>query len=215
MKNVFSVSVIGILRGVEEDFFPEIMERSFAAGLVALEVTLNTRKAEQIISRSRDKVPAGRYLGMGTVRNIEEARRSVGSGAMFLVSPNLDLKVIEYARLQSIPVVTGALTPTEIYAAWSAGADMIKVFPCQALGGARYIRELRGPYDDLPLVAVGGVTLDNVELFFEAGVNGVGVGTSLFGKEALKKKDALSIGRNVKMFIEHCRRTQDRLLLTA
>lgn len=214
MSTDFSVSVIGILRGVEADFFPEILEASFAAGLMALEVTMNTRDAERIISRNRGIVPFGRFLGMGTVRNIEEAKRAVGCGAMFLVSPNLDVAVIAYAKKQGLPIVAGALTPTEIYAAWKAGADMIKVFPCQALGGARYIKELRGPYDDLPLVAVGGVTLDNLAAYFAAGVRGVGVSTSLFGGEALQQKDALAIGRNVKIFIEHCRRAQDRLLLS-
>lgn len=215
MSKNFSVPVIGILRGVSADFFPEIMGVSFAAGLEAMEVTLNTRDAEQIISRNRDQVPAGKYLGMGTVCTVEEARRAVGCGAMFLVSPNLDTKVVEYARSQGIPIVAGALTPTEIHAAWSACADMIKVFPCHALGGARYIRDLRGPYDDLPLVAVGGVTLDTLDAYFEAGVNGVGVSASLFGKVALQEKDAPAIGRNVKIFIDHCRRAQDRLLLSA
>lgn len=215
MAKVFSVSVIGILRGVKAGFFPELMEVSFAAGLLALEVTLNTRGAEGIISRSRDQVPSGCYLGMGTVCTVEEARRAVGCGAMFLVSPNLDVKVVEYAKSQGVPMVVGALTPTEIHTAWSAGADMIKVFPCQALGGASYIRDLRGPYDDLPLVAVGGVTLDTVSAYFAAGVSGVGVSATLFGKVALQEEDAPAIGRNVKSFLDHCRRAQDSLHSTA
>ena len=126
---------------------------------------------------------------------------------MFLVTPNLDLRVIEYARSQKIPIVAGALTPTEVYTAWSAGADMIKVFPCQAMGGPRYINELRGPFDTLPLVAVGGVTLDNLASYFAAGASGVGVSSSLFGRQALQEKDTAAIGRNVKIFIDHCRRT--------
>ena len=210
MSAKFSASVIGILRGVEEDFFAEIMEVSYGAGLPALEVTLNTRGAEQIISRCRAGVPEGRYLGVGTVCTVEEAKRAVGCGAMLLVSPNCDVRVIEYARSQEVPIVAGALTPTEIHAACSAGADMVKVFPCHALGGAQYIRDLRGPFDSLPLVAVGGVTLETLDAYFAAGVNGVGVSTSLFGKEALEQKDLPSIGRNVKKFLDHCHQAQER-----
>ena len=128
------VPVIGILRGVEGDFFGEVMQISFAAGLTALEVTMNTPGAEEIVREYRSAVPDGKLLGMGTIRNLEEARRGVAAGAMFLVTPNLDLKVIEYAREEGIPIVIGALTPTEVYTAWAAGADLIKVFPCGAMG---------------------------------------------------------------------------------
>jgi 2-dehydro-3-deoxyphosphogluconate aldolase/(4S)-4-hydroxy-2-oxoglutarate aldolase len=209
----FAAAVIGILRGVEEAFFVELMTVSFAAGLTALEVTLNTKHAERIIARNRDQVPVGCTLGMGTVCTVEEAKRAVGSGAMFLVSPNFDARVVDYARSVDVPIVAGALTPTEIYAAWSAGAAMIKVFPCHALGGARYIHDLRGPFASLPLVAVGGVTFDSLEAYFSAGVNGVGVSAALFGKEALRERDVPAIGRNVKKFIDHCRQIQDRLQL--
>ena len=211
MSNEFSVPVIGILRGVEAGFFGEIMEVSFAAGLLAMEVTMNTRGAEGIIEQYRDQVPPGRYLGVGTVCTVEDARRAIGCGAMFLVSPNFEPRVIAYARSAGVPMVAGALTPTEVHGAWSAGADMIKVFPCQALGGARYIRDLRGPFDSLPLVAVGGVSLDTLDDYFAAGVSGVGVSTALFGKVALQERDAPAIGRNVKTFIDHCRKAQDRL----
>ncbi len=211
----FAASVIGILRGVEEAFFSEIMAVSFAAGLTALEVTLNTKDAEGIIARNRDQVPAGRSLGMGTICTVEEAKRAVGCGAMFLVSPNFDFRVVEYARSVDVPIVAGALTPSEIHAAWSAGAAMIKVFPCHAMGGARYIHDLRGPFASLPLVAVGGVTFDSLEAYFTAGVNGVGVSAALFGKEALREHDLPAIGRNVKKFIDHCRQIQDRLQLRA
>lgn len=211
MANSFSEPIIGILRGVEADFFGEIMEVSFAAGLKALEVTMNTPGVERIIARYRPQVPAGRYLGVGTVCTVEEARRAIDCGAMFLVSPNFDARVIDFAKSVGVPVVAGALTPTEVYGAWTAGADMVKVFPCQALGGARYIRDLRGPYDTIPLVAVGGVALANLEEYFAAGVSGVGVSATLFGKAALQERDGAAIGRNVKTFIEHCRQAQDRL----
>lgn len=198
------IPVIGILRGIAPDFFGEVMATAFANGLQAIEVTINTSGAERMVSRFRSAVPSGKLLGMGTVRNLEEARRAVDAGAMFLVTPNLEPKVIEFAHSQGIPVIAGALTPTEVYAAWRAGADMIKVFPCGSLGGPGYIRELRGPFDQIPLAAVGGVTLANLVEYFAAGVRAVGVSTSLFGKEALHNRDIRQLGEQVKKFIEQC-----------
>ncbi|MFA7382536.1 MAG: hypothetical protein WC001_03725 [Desulfurivibrionaceae bacterium] len=205
------IPVIGILRGVEDDFFGEVMQTSFAAGLTALEITMNTPGAEKIVAKCRPAVPKGKLLGMGTIRNLEEAKRGVAAGAMFLVTPNLDLKVIEYARATGIPIVAGALTPTEVYAAWAAGADLIKVFPCGAMGGPRYLKDLLGPFDQLKLVAVGGVTMANLGEYFAAGAAAVGVSTSLFGAVALKEKNPARIGENVKNFLEHCRQTKDRV----
>jgi 2-dehydro-3-deoxyphosphogluconate aldolase/(4S)-4-hydroxy-2-oxoglutarate aldolase len=199
-----TIPVIGILRGVEQGFFGEIMQASFAMGLQAIEVTMNTAGAEQMVAKYRDLVPAGKYLGMGTVRNEDEAERAVTAGAMFLVTPNLDQAVIRFARSQNVPVIVGALTPTEVYNAWSAGADMIKVFPCGALGGARYIRDLRGPLDQVKLVAVGGVTLENAVEYFNAGAAGVGVSSSLFGRQALAERDIDRLAENVEKFLSRC-----------
>ena len=199
-----AVPVIGILRGVEQDFFGEIMQASFAMGLQAIEVTMNTVGAEQIVAKHRAMVPAGKYLGMGTVRNLDEAERAVVAGAMFLVTPNIDQAVIRFARSRNVPVIVGALTPTEVYNAWEAGADMIKIFPCGALGGARYIRDLRGPFEQVKLVAVGGVTLENAPEYFAAGAAGVGVSSSLFGRPALLSRDIDSLTENVGKFLARC-----------
>lgn len=198
------IPVIGILRGIDPGFFGEVMAAAFANGLQAIEVTINTAGAEKMVERCRAAVPPGKVLGMGTIRNLEEARAAAAAGAMFMVTPNLDAKVIEFAQAHNIPIIAGALTPTEIYAAWRAGADMIKVFPCGSLGGPRYIRELRGPFEHIPLAAVGGVTLDNLAAYFTAGATAVGVSTSLFGREALANRDIGQLGAHVKKFIEQC-----------
>ena len=197
------VPVIGILRGVESSFFRSIMETSFASGLQAIEITLNTKDALQIVASNILSVPSGKLLGMGTIRNLDEAKQAVDAGAMFLVTPNTDTAVIEFANSQSVPIIAGALTPTEVYTAWSAGADMIKVFPCSVFG-PRYIRELRGPFDSISLAAVGGITVDNIREYFEAGVAAVGVSTSLFGIEAMEERNLDKIGNNVNFFISLC-----------
>jgi 2-dehydro-3-deoxyphosphogluconate aldolase/(4S)-4-hydroxy-2-oxoglutarate aldolase len=205
------VPVVGILRGIEGDFFGEVMQLAFTNGLSALEITMNTPDAERILAGFRPAVPVGKLLGMGTIRTVEEARRAVGAGAMFLVTPNLDTQVIEYANRAEIPIITGALTPSEIFTAWSAGADLVKVFPCGALGGPKYIHDLRGPFERIPLCAVGGVSLKNLPDYFAAGAAAVGVSTSLFGGRALREKKLDEIGLNVKNFIESCREANDRV----
>lgn len=195
------IPVIGILRGVEPDYFAQVMETSFKAGLQAMEVTLNTENALDIIRENRPGVPERKFLGAGTVCNIKDAEQAIDAGAMFLVTPNLDTDVIKYAGSENIPVVAGALTPSEIYTAWAAGAAMIKVFPCKTAGGPEYIKELCGPFDSIPLAAVGGVSFDNLHDYFAAGAQAVGVSTSLFGKKALADRDLEELAENVKAFI--------------
>ena len=197
------VPVIGILRGIGIDKFAPLMHASFSAGLQAIEVTMNTPGAEEILASNKDNVPSGKYLGMGTLRNLSEAEKAYKAGAMFFVTPNVDLDVIGFARSKNIPVVAGALTPTEVYKAWDAGAAFVKVFPCRAFGGPLYIRELRGPFDYIPMIAVGGVTIDNVKEYLQAGTKAVGVGISLFGEQAVAAKDWEAVGQNVKEFIQH------------
>ncbi|MEJ2158349.1 MAG: hypothetical protein P8X96_23730 [Desulfobacteraceae bacterium] len=195
-----NIPVIGILRGIAADFFGPLMDAAFDGGLQAIEVTYNTVHALEMVAEQIPRVPKGRYLGMGTVRNLEEATQAADAGAMFLVSPNTDTAVIEFANNRRIPIVAGAFTPTEVYTAWSAGADMIKVFPCAPMGPG-YIRELLGPYDRIPLVAVGGVTPGNASAYLLAGASAVGVGSSLFGKDAISRQRPEEITDNVKRFI--------------
>lgn len=196
--------VIGILRGITAEAFGPLMQASFAAGLQAIEVTINTPEAERIVTANKPGVPDGKYLGIGTVRNLAEAARAHDAGAMFFVTPNLNSEVITYACNNDIPVIAGALTPTEVYAAWESGASMVKVFPCKSLGGPHYIRELRGPFEQIPLVAVGGVSLENVGEYLEAGATAVGIGMSLFGEQVVRAGDWDAVGRNVREFIKRC-----------
>lgn len=203
----FNPTVIGILRGVSSDLFGRIVEASFSAGLRALEVTINTPGAEKMLEKYRLTTPPEMRLGMGTVRNVDEARKAIDAGAMFLVSPNLDMDVIAFSRKKNVPVVAGAFTPTEVCAAIAAGADMVKVFPCSVVG-PEYIKALLGPFDEARFVAVGGVTRENVGRYFAAGARAVGVSASLFGREALEREDMKLLSDNVRDFIAQCPPTQ-------
>lgn len=192
------VPVIGILRGIDPVFFPQLLQASFRAGLQAIEVTMNTPGACEMLRQNMHLVPDGGFLGMGTIRNLKEARLAVEAGAMFLVTPNTDVEVIEYACKQGVPIVAGAYTPTEVYQAWSTGAGMVKVFPCP---GPKYIKDLLGPMDDVPLVAVGGVKRDNLQEYLDAGAVAVGVGNSLFGQEVLENRDADGVFRHLSEYL--------------
>jgi 2-dehydro-3-deoxyphosphogluconate aldolase / (4S)-4-hydroxy-2-oxoglutarate aldolase len=203
VKFKLNVPVIGILRGIERNFFSRVMEASFQSGLESIEVTMNTEGALHMVAENRSRVPQGGLLGMGTIRNQEEAKNAINAGSMFLVTPNYDAQVIEYADSRGIPVIAGALTPTEVYAAWRSGAAMVKVFPCQAMGGPQYIKDIRGPFDHIPMVAVGGVTTENLTAYITAGAQAVGVSSSLFGQSALAEKNIDLLTVNVKNFIKN------------
>ena len=197
------VPVIGIVRGVDEEFFTDIMFASFEAGLSAIELTMNTENAARIVNKLAGRVPAGKLLGMGTIRNLDEAKAAADAGAMFFVTPNLDIEVVKFAVEKKISMIAGALTPTEVYKARAEGADMVKIFP-SGLYGPQYFKDLNGPFDDIPLVAVGGVSIDNLKDYFKAGAKAVGVSSALFGSNALKNKKIDRISDNVKIFVREC-----------
>ncbi len=206
-----TIPIVGILRGVKAGFFPKLVQASFSAGLQAIEVTMNTPGGTDMVKACREYVEGNQLLGMGTICNVEEAKKAIDAGAMFLVTPSFSDKVIDYGVKINIPVIAGALTPTEIYDAWSAGAAMIKVFPCQAMGGPRYIADLKGPFDEIPLAAVGGVSFASLEEYFRSGVKAVGVSSTLFGKCALAEEDLASVIGNIKKFTREVKRITQKL----
>jgi 2-dehydro-3-deoxyphosphogluconate aldolase/(4S)-4-hydroxy-2-oxoglutarate aldolase len=159
-----------------------------------------------VSKRFADKV----LVGAGTVTDAETAKRAADAGAEFVVTPCLVPEVIDAVRNAGVAVLPGGLTPTEIFAAFSAGADMVKVFPAQNVGGAAYLRALRGPFPDIPLVPTGGVTLDNIRAMFDAGAAAVGVGSELISKEALARRDYAAIGALAAKFLEASRTARAR-----
>ena len=125
-------------------------------------------------------------VGAGTVWDVETARRCLDAGATFLTTTGLDLKIVEFADQQKVVIFPGALTPTEVMMAWKAGVDFVKVFPCSQLGGAPYIKALKAPLPQVPLIASGGVNQLNVADFILAGATAVGVGAHLVAKKAIE-----------------------------
>jgi 2-dehydro-3-deoxyphosphogluconate aldolase / (4S)-4-hydroxy-2-oxoglutarate aldolase len=158
------------------------------SGIPIAEVTITTPGALQSISAlARDKPEL--IVGAGSIIDIEMARRCLDAGAKFLTTPGLDVEVVEFAVKHDVVVFPGALIPTDIMAAWKAGADFVKVFPCSVLGGATYIRTLKSPFPDIPLIASGGVTQETAADFILAGAVGVGVGRDLINPEAVHRRE--------------------------
>jgi 2-dehydro-3-deoxyphosphogluconate aldolase / (4S)-4-hydroxy-2-oxoglutarate aldolase len=157
------------------------------SGIPIAEVTLTTPGAIELIAQlARDKPEL--IVGAGSVIDVEMARRSLDAGAKFLTSPGLDIEVVEFAVKHNVVVFPGALIPTDIMAAWKAGADFVKVFPCALLGGASYIRTLKSPFPNIPFIASGGITQANVADFILAGAAGVGIGRDLINPEAVHRR---------------------------
>ncbi|MDQ6713927.1 MAG: bifunctional 4-hydroxy-2-oxoglutarate aldolase/2-dehydro-3-deoxy-phosphogluconate aldolase [Candidatus Dormibacteraeota bacterium] len=171
--------VIAIGRRLERRAIVPIAEALVAGGVRAFEVTLDSPDAIATIRELAHRYSGGALLvGAGTVLDVAGATTAVQAGARFLVSPHIDVELVRWAVAQNIPVFSGAFTPSEILAAWRAGASAVKVFPASAMGPS-YIRELQGPLAAVPLIPTGGVTLENAAAFIAAGAVGVGVGTWL------------------------------------
>ena len=202
------VGIIPIVRASSADAVVPVAEALLHAGLPVVEITLTVPKAIDAISAVAKRFAGKVLLGAGTVTDAESVRRAVDAGAEFIVTPCLVPEVIAAAQRAGVAVLPGALTPTEVFEAFRAGGDMVKVFPAQSVGGAAYLRALRGPFPDIPLVPTGGVTLENLADMFTAGAAAVGVGTELISKDALDRRDYAAIGAVAKRFVAAVRQAR-------
>jgi 2-dehydro-3-deoxyphosphogluconate aldolase / (4S)-4-hydroxy-2-oxoglutarate aldolase len=151
-------------------------------GLRFIEITMDSEDAESFLRSTKQHETHQATFGAGTVTTLALAKKAIFAGAKFLVTPNFNPEVIRFARDHELPIFCGAMTPTEIFAAHEAGANAIKLFPAGALG-PQYLRELRGPLPDIPILATGGIGISNAALFFAAGATAIGVGSSLVPKD--------------------------------
>ncbi len=195
------VPAIAILRGCPSRHIAMVANAAMEGGFTALEVTLDSpepyRSIERIAGTAADVL-----VGAGTVRTIADVEKAVDSGAAFLVSPLVDPAVIAEAVRRNVPILPGAATPTEIAHAVRAGAAAVKVFPAIHLGGPAYIRAISGPLGHPRLVPTGGVTAENASLFLAAGAFAVGVGGSVFSRDALEAGDVVRVRSSASSFVK-------------
>ena len=170
-------------------------------GIPIVEITMTVPGAVDVIRELVKNCASDVLIGAGTVLNPETARRCLDAGAQFLVSPGLNLKTVELAVREGKLIMAGALTPTEVITAWDAGADFVKIFPCGQVGGAKYIKALKGPLPQIPLVPTGGVNLNTAAEFIEAGAAALGIGGELVQADALKSNKPEIIAENARKFL--------------
>ena len=184
LKRLQETGLVPVLRAASVEKAIALAEAVAAGGVNVLEVTMTVPGAVEVIERLvRDRPDI--LVGAGTVLDPETAERCIGAGAQFVVSPALNLKTIALCRRVSIAVLPGALTPTEIVTAWEAGADVVKVFPAGAMGGAKYLLSLKGPLPQIEMIPTGGVSLASAMEFLEAGAFALGVGSDLVDAKAM------------------------------
>ncbi len=199
LQQIGNSKVISILRGIEYQASSMVIKALQAGGISCLEVTMNTDNSLRIIEEARklDNL----IVGAGTVLTVDMARQSIAAGARFVLSPSLDVRVIEYCLDHDVLPVPGIFTPTELYTAHCAGAPLLKVFPAGS-AGPQYIKDLLGPFKGMKLLPVGGVSVENTAAFMKAGSFAVGVGSYLANPQLSQQKDWETITLRAKLFIE-------------
>ena len=195
------IGLVPVLRAESEEQALGIASAIAAGGVTVLEITMTVPGAIRVMSRLTKERP-DILIGAGTVLDPETARMCMLEGAQFVVSPALNLKTIEMCHRYSIPVLPGALTPTEVVTAWQAGADVIKVFPASALGGAKYLKSLKAPLPQVEMIPTGGVSLATAKEFLEAGSFALGVGADLVDTKAMAEGKPEKITESAKKYLE-------------
>jgi 2-dehydro-3-deoxyphosphogluconate aldolase/(4S)-4-hydroxy-2-oxoglutarate aldolase len=185
-QSIVQAGVMPVVRTSSAETAIQAVEACLNGGVRVAEITMTVPGAIQALEKVTARFSGKILLGAGTVLDAETARIAMLAGAEFIVSPNLRLATIEMAKRYSKAVFPGALTPTEVLAAWEAGADAVKVFPCGNVGGAKYIKSLKGPLPQIEMMPTGGVSLETIGDFFKAGACAVGVGSELVDGALLK-----------------------------
>lgn len=200
LQRIRDVGIVPVVRAESADEAGRAIAAIMAGGVPVLEITMTVPGAVPLIADLCRRFGKDAVVGAGTVLDPETARACILAGAQFVVSPATNVATIACCRRYGVPIMPGALTPTEVVTAWEAGADMVKVFPCSALGGASYIKALKAPLPQVDLIPTGGVNLQTAADFIKAGSSALGVGADLVDLKALRDgQDALLTDRAQKL----------------
>jgi 2-dehydro-3-deoxyphosphogluconate aldolase / (4S)-4-hydroxy-2-oxoglutarate aldolase len=205
LAQIRAVGLVPIVRAPSAEDAMLAAEAIVAGNIGIAEITLTVPHALQVLEKVADKFGDKVLLGAGTILDPESCRAALLAGAEFIVTPSLNLQVIEMALRYSKPCVAGALTPTEIVTAWQAGTDWVKIFPCGPVGGAKYIKALKGPFPQIEFVPTGGVNLETTPEFIKAGAAAVAVGGELVDLNALREGKVEVISANARKYVEAVR----------
>ena len=207
-QKVIDSGIIPVLRVSSPSLALEAAEAVREGGISLLEITMTIPNAVDVIRKLVSSMGNNVIVGAGTVLDERSAQQCLDSGAEFLVSPIFDAGMVEFANRSGKLVMAGALTPTEVVRAWNAGSDFIKVFPCGNLGGPAYIKALKAPLPQIPLVPTGGVTLSTAGAFIKAGASALGVGNDLISESELLASKHAHITNVARQFISVIRQAK-------
>lgn len=201
MERIREIGIVPVVRATSAAEALDAVEAIRAGGIPILEITLTVPGAVQIIGELSRTIGDAALIGAGTVLDADSAQACIDAGARFIVSPSLDIPTIETCRRLGIPVFAGALTPTEIVTAWKAGANAVKIFPANAVGGATYLKSVKAPLPQIELLPTGGVSLNNAADFIHAGAFALGVGADLVDLGALRRGEAATITDKARQYV--------------
>ena len=210
-ERITEIGIVPVVRASSPEQAVLAAQAVCEGGIPIVEITMTVPGAVDVIRELRKTADSSILIGAGTVLNSEMARRCVDAGAEFLVSPGLDIPTLEFAAREDKLMLAGALTPTEVITAWNAGSELVKVFPCGQLGGASYIKALKGPLPQVPMVPTGGVNLNTAGDFIKAGAAALGVGGELVQSDALKAGQPQIIVENARKFLAIVKQAREKL----
>jgi 2-dehydro-3-deoxyphosphogluconate aldolase/(4S)-4-hydroxy-2-oxoglutarate aldolase len=208
-KRIGEVGIIPVVRAVNASEALQAVRAVYAGGISIVEITMTVPNATTVIRELVREYADKLLIGGGTVLTYEQAIECVDAGAEFLVSPGLSAPVMEAAKSRGKLAIPGALTPTEVMAARREGAGLIKIFPCESMGGPKYIKALRGPFPDVDFVPTGGVSISNAGDYFAAGSFALGIGSELVDLNALRKGESQTISKNCSNLVEVVAKSQN------
>src|SRR3954454_6247273 len=211
LSAILEIGVVPVVRTNSAESAIRAIEAIHRGGVRAAEVTMTVPGAVKALEKLADQFGDSIVLGAGTVLDPETARICMLAGAQFFVTPALNLPTIEIAQRYSKPIMPGALTPTEILAAWQAGADVVKVFPASAMGGAKYIRALKGPFPQIEMIPTGGVNRETTADFLKAGSCSVAGGGELIDAQTIKEGRYEVFEDRARQYLEVVRKTRTEL----
>ncbi len=209
-----NIGLVPVLRAESAKQALALASAIAAGGVTVLEVTMTVPCAIQVMRSIAEQRP-DILIGAGTVLDPETARMCILEGAQFVVSPALNVKTIEMCHRYSVPVLPGALTPTEIVTAWQAGADVVKVFPASAMGGAKYLKTLKAPLPHIEMIPTGGVSLASAAEFLAAGAFALGVGADLVDAKAMADGKPEIVTESARQYLHIVREFRSKVALDA
>jgi len=202
IQQIKDVGIVPVVRASSADEAIAVVEAIKTGGLPLLEITMTVPGAVRVIEQVADRYGDQATVGAGTVLDAETARACILAGAQFVVSPALNPETIACCHRYDIAVMPGALTPTEVVSAWTAGADFVKIFPASAMGGAGYIKSLKAPLPQIEMIPTGGVSLATAAAFIQAGAAALGVGADLVDLKAIRANEPARITQAARDYLE-------------